>query len=74
MTEIQKQLIAATLEFKAEEEAEALKRFDIAEACNVHNFVTGALLVVAIMGYSVKFDDNGKCTLVAEATDDKAGN
>lgn len=55
-------------------EARALRSGDIIKAHETQQFVDGMLVVLAALGYSIKFDDNGKCKLVAEATDDKEGN
>lgn len=74
MDRTQKLFIANMLEAAAEAEANALRSGDIGKARETQRFVDGMLIVLAALGYSIKFDDNGNCTLVAEATDDKEGN
>lgn len=74
MDKMQKLFIANMLEAAADIEANALRSGDIGKAHETQRFVDGMLIVLAALGYSIKFDDNGNCTLVAEATDDKEGN
>lgn len=74
MDEAQKRFVAIILEKAADMEASALRCGNVVKAHETQQFVDGVLLVLAALGYSIKFDDKGKCSLVAEATEDKAGN
>lgn len=74
MDEKQTLFITTMIEGAADVEARALRSGDIVKARETQQLVDGMLIVLATLGYSIKFDDNGKCSLVAEATDDKAGN
>ena len=74
MDERAKQFIATMIEGAADVEARALRSGDIVKARETQQLVDGMLIVLAALGYSIKFDDNGKCALVAEAADDKEGN
>lgn len=74
MDKTQKLFIATMLEAAADVEVKALRTGDIGNAHETQRFIDGMLIVLAALGYSIKFDDNGNCMLVAEATDDKEGN